>query len=173
MFDGGASGSECDGGSTRRIPAGNQLHPVSPSSIRAGISQDSENSSCFCFFFSVFCRRIPAGRQLHPVSPSSIRAGISQDSENSSCFSVLPFVFCLKRGIIKGTSKNSLRRLFAFEQSPTGKIFGGYLQVATQIFLHGAFCPSAENPSARIFRDPLKQKKRSFCPVRIQERSAP
>ena len=32
---------------------------------------------------------------------------------------------------IAGTSKNYFRRLFASGQSPTGKIFGGYVQVAT------------------------------------------
>ena len=33
--------------------------------------------------------------------------------------------------MFKGTSINWIRRLFASRQIPIGKIFGGYLQVAT------------------------------------------
>ena len=60
------------------------------------------------------------------------------------------------RIIFRAPLKSGFRRLFAFEQSPIGKIFGGLSSGShVQIFLHWPFCSSTEKPSVRFFRDTL------------------
>ena len=46
---------------------------------------------------------------------------------NVSFFSETRLIFRAWGDIIKGISIDFIRRLFASEQSPTGKIFGGYV----------------------------------------------
>ena len=57
---------------------------------------------------------------------------------------------------VKGTSKIGFRRLFAFEPSPTGKIFGGYLQAATfKSSCIGLFAHTLKNHPVEFLEKPL------------------
>ncbi|MBR6241443.1 MAG: hypothetical protein IKQ82_08315 [Lentisphaeria bacterium] len=66
----------------------------------------------------------------------------------------------IARAVLRAPLKIGIRRLFASGQSPTGKIFGGYLQVATlKSSCIGLFAHSLKIHPIEFLEIPLKKRR--------------